>query len=313
MLGRGAGRVVDEPSGPLEEAQAWGLLRALAAAASEGHPVVEGEAVALGPGGELLRSTGQDGPVWICDAAGDWGARPVVDDQARMLFDLYMPLCVGQGAPTLVAAHLGQSLDGRVSTVTGASQFITGPEDVRHTHRLRALFDAVVVGVQTANIDDPRLTTRLVPGEQPVRVVLDPRGRLGHGCKLLTDGRARTIVFTGPGLAGKHPQLPRGVEVVEAELRDDAFILQGVLDGLAARGLSRVFVEGGGVTVSRFLDARLLDRLHITVAPKIIGSGVPALNLSPIETLADVLHTPARHFALGADQLFDCSLESRRR
>ena len=93
----------------------------------------------------------------------------------------------------MVVAHLGQSLDGRVATVTGSSRFVTGPEDVRHTHRLRALFDAVLVGARTACIDNPRLTTRLVPGRQPARVIVDPNGAARRGPRAVAR-RARTDV-----------------------------------------------------------------------------------------------------------------------
>jgi riboflavin biosynthesis pyrimidine reductase len=89
----------------------------------------------------------------------------------------------------------------------------------------------------------------------------------------------------------------------------EGFDPRAVLGALRERGLRRVLVEGGGITVSRFLAARVLDRLHVTVAPLLIGSGRAALSLPPIETLGEALRPPCRHFRLGDDILFDLELE----
>jgi riboflavin-specific deaminase-like protein len=296
------------PPPPLDEDGAWALLQALALSASQGAPTVSG-GVSLDERGQL-RAPGYGAHAVELRAEHEpcWEALGSVDESARALLDMYLPLCVGPGRDAFVVAHLGQSLDGRVATVTGASRFVTGPEDLRHTHRLRALFDAVVIGVQTANVDDPQLTTRLVPGRQPVRVVLDPRARLLGQLRVLCDGRAPTIVVTARGAWPEPRTLAPHVEVIEVEGDAQLLDLNDVLAALRARGLSRIFIEGGGVTVSRFLQAGLLHRLHLAIAPKIFGSGTPALQLAPIEHMSQVLTTRCRRFALGADMLFDCDL-----
>ena len=79
----------------------------------------------------------------------------------------------------VVVGQIGQSLDGRIATETGHSKYINGPAGLAHLHRLRALVDAVVIGVGTALADDPQLTVRRVAGPQPARIVIDPKGRLG--------------------------------------------------------------------------------------------------------------------------------------
>ena len=104
----------------------------------------------------------------------------------RQLLDLYLPLCIGQGAERLVLGHVGQSLDGQIATLAGASRYVTGPENIVHMHRLRSLMDAVVVGAGTVELDDPELTTRLVPGDHPTRVVIDPTLRLAHARKAVS-------------------------------------------------------------------------------------------------------------------------------
>jgi len=239
-----------------------------------------------------------------------WRAPFGVTGEAARLLDLCLPLCVGARARSLVVAHLGQSLDGRVAVPLGMPRLITGPEDVRHTHRLRALCDAVIVGATTVVVDDPRLTTRLVPGEHPVRVVLDPRGRLPEDRGLFTDGEAPSLVVVGRTHAARYAGMP-GVDVVPLPLEDGLLQVDAVLGALRERGLQRIFVEGGGVTVSRFLDAGVLDRLHVAVASRIVGTGAPALQLESA-LLTGGVASRARSYLLGADVLFDCDLRAGR-
>ena len=229
------------------------------------------------------------------------------DLEARRLIELYSPLCRDCPQP-FVVAHLGQSLDGRIATVDGSSQWVTGPEDVAHNHRMRALFDAVVVGAGTIHYDDPQLTVRLVPGPNPTRVVLDPRRRLRADHGVFTDGAAPTLVVCG------EPASRRGVRLGQAEVigvpsQDGALCCAAVLDALAARGLRRIFIEGGGITVSRFLAAGCLHRLQITIAPLIIGSGRPSISLPEIGRLSDGLRPTVRKFDLGRDVLFECRFD----
>src|SRR5215467_11039830 len=106
------------------------------------------------------------------------------------LSTLYGPLLTAPTAPDgcFVLGRIAQSVDGRIATASGASQWISGPQDVVHTHRLRALFDAVVVGAGTVRADDPQLTTREVEGPSPVRVVLDTERRLDERYRVFREG-----------------------------------------------------------------------------------------------------------------------------
>jgi diaminohydroxyphosphoribosylaminopyrimidine deaminase/5-amino-6-(5-phosphoribosylamino)uracil reductase len=231
--------------------------------------------------------------------------------EASALMELFAPLVTGPLAQELVIGHLGQSLDGRVATPTGVSQFITGREDLVHTHRLRALFDAVIVGVRTVEIDDPQLTTRLALGEHPTRVVLDPQGKLaGTSRRLFEEASVETLVFT---TQEARPSVTKRGAVTWLSAPADAgrFRLSAVLGCLRARGLGRLFVEGGGLTVSAFLAAGLLDRLHVSVAPLILGSGAPAFALPPIDRLEEALPLRCHHHMLGRDVLFDCELSKK--
>jgi riboflavin-specific deaminase-like protein len=245
-------------------------------------------------------------------AAADWLARRgddcVVTETApqavRPLLELYAPLC---SARAFTVAHLGQSLDGHIATASGDSYYVTGPDNVRHLHRLRALCSAVVVGAGTVARDDPQLTVRQVAGPNPVRVVLDPAGRLDARRRVFTDGAAPTLVVRAAGLAAPAPGT---AEVLEVPADGAGLRLDVLLVRLRERGLSTVFVEGGGATVSRFLEAGLLDRLQIAIAPLVTGRGRPGLTLPARERIAECLRPAHRVFTMGGDVLFDCDLRA---
>jgi riboflavin-specific deaminase-like protein len=170
--------------------------------------------------------------------------------------------------------------------------------------------DAVVVGAGTVAADNPRLTVRQVEGNNPVRVVLDPDGRLDRRSHIFTDGAARTIEVRRSDAQVSRDAPPAHPDVVRLSSDANGFEPGTILDTLRAQGLRRVLVEGGGVTVSRFLQAGSLDRLHVTVAPMLIGSGRPSLVLDPIVSLNDALRPTCRHFRLGDDMLFDLDLRA---
>jgi diaminohydroxyphosphoribosylaminopyrimidine deaminase / 5-amino-6-(5-phosphoribosylamino)uracil reductase len=223
--------------------------------------------------------------------------------------DLFGPLRAGGADGLVVVGQLGQSLDGRIATPNGHSHYINGLMGRTHLHRLRALVDAVVVGVGTAVADDPQLTVRLCAGPSPVRVVLDPRGRLSAGARLLVPDGTRRIVVTTPQAARR---LPADIEIIAIEAPDRHIAPSTILASLAACGLRHILIEGGADTVSRFLAAGCLDRLHVMVAPIILGAGRSGLVLEPLERVDQAMRPPVRAYPLGDDVLFDCDLSAQR-
>ncbi len=205
-----------------------------------------------------------------------------------------------------VVAQLGQSLDGRIATPTGESRWINKDAALDHLHRLRAAVDAVMVGIGTALADDPSLNVRRVPGRNPARVVLDPNGRLPVTAKCL-DGRdgARRIVIRKASAP-----VPAGVEeIILPAAASGKLDPPSVVAALAERGINRILLEGGAWTVSEFIAAGAIDRLHVLVAPLLLGSGKPGLSLPPIDKVDEAIRPPTDVYVLSdGDVLFDCNL-----
>ncbi len=209
-----------------------------------------------------------------------------------------------------VVAQLGQSLDGRIATLTGESKWINRDAALDHLHRLRAAVDAVVVGVGTVVADDPALNVRRVHGLHPARVVIDARCRAPASAKCLGDDGVRRIVVCGQGNVS---ELPAGVERLTVEGSEDGLAPRAIVAGLHALGLKRLLIEGGARTISAFIDAGMVDRLHVLVAPVILGSGKTGLSLAPIARLADALRPATTvHPLADGDVLFDCDLRRSR-
>jgi riboflavin-specific deaminase-like protein len=241
-----------------------------------------------------------------------WARLLAGDGQSAERSPLYGPFLAPPRAPDgcVVLARIAQSIDGRIATSNGASFWISGEADILHTHRLRALADAIVVGAGTVRADDPQLTTRACTGPSPVRVVIDTDRRLGPDYRVFCEGPPTIVLCatdapdTGPlGIAAQQrlPRAPAGGLDIDA-----------ALGFLATRGLRRIVVEGGGITVSRFLAAGGLDRLHVTVAPLLLGSGIPAFTLPEAARPQDGMRLRWALHRLGSDILLDIPLDRAR-
>lgn len=241
---------------------------------------------------------------WRAVLAARDGATP-----AGALAALFAPVLAPPAAPDgcRVVGRLAQTLDGRIATASGSSQWIGGPGDILHTHRLRALCHAVVVGAGTVRHDDPRLTTREVDGPDPVRVVIDTDRRLSPEFRVFREGPP-TLLACAEDVPGGNAH---GLAEVLHLPRDAAGGIAPavLLRALAGRGLTRIFVEGGGLTVSRFLAAGCLDRLHVTVAPVLLGSGIPAFTLPEVGRIADGLRFSWTVHEIAPDILLDIALD----
>lgn len=232
-----------------------------------------------------------------CPCCGDW------TEGERAALALYAPLARRDLGPVTVA-QIGQSLDGRVATVSGDARDVSGPDGLAHLHRMRALVDGVVIGVGTALHDKSRLTVRLCSGPNPARIVIDPKGRLPDDAPALRADGTRRFVVQAVDRAR-----PVGVEVIRLPLIDGTFRPRAIVQALHDAGLSTLLIEGGGITIANFLEAGLLTRMQVAVAPLLIGAGPASLTTAqPRLRLADCIRPDMRVFALGSDILFDCGL-----
>ena len=222
---------------------------------------------------------------------------------------IFEPLRNPTSDEMLVIGQIGQTMDGRIATVTGQSRYVNGKAGLRHLHQLRALVDAVVIGVGTALADNPQLTVREVKGQNPARVVIDPRARLPHEHFVWRDDGVKKIWIVAEGLTVRPP--PQ-VELMVLPTNNGAIDPILILKSLNKLALKRVLIEGGAETVSRFMTAKCLDRLHLIVAPIIMGSGRLSFNLPAIEHMDQALRLQIQTHQLDSDIVFDCDLHKQR-
>jgi diaminohydroxyphosphoribosylaminopyrimidine deaminase/5-amino-6-(5-phosphoribosylamino)uracil reductase len=186
-----------------------------------------------------------------------------------------------------VTIKAGMTLDGCIATATGHSKWITGEAARRDAHRLRARADAVMVGAGTALADDPQLTVRMVKGEDPLRVLLDSELRVPTTAAMMGQG---TLVFHGPEAPAERR---RAVAATGARVHavprgaGGGLDLGAVLGALAGQGVVSVLVEGGGRLHGALIAAGLADEACFYLAPKLVGRGMPVLDLPSVPTVGE--------------------------
>lgn len=204
----------------------------------------------------------------------------VLEKEAHELNEVFLKW-ITTGKP-FVALKTAMSLDGKIATAGGESQWITNEKSRYQGHRLRDIYDGILVGINTVLQDNPSLTTRLreYQGQNPVRIVLDSQARLPLDSKLATDGAARTIVaVSAQAPASRRAALEAaGLEVLVAGT--DKVDLVELMNQLGAMRITSILVEGGGRVNFSLLEAGLVDRVYAFVAPKLIGGSQA---LTPVE------------------------------
>src|ERR687893_248726 len=213
-----------------------------------------------------------------------------------------------------VTLSYAQTLDGRLATSTGGSQWISAPESLRFSHELRAKHDAIMVGSGTACKDDPRLTVRLVAGQNPLRVIVDSTLRIPLTAAILKEGAApgTVLAVTDRAPAAKRDEVRAlGATVLCLPTNTGGRVdLASLLTALHDRGVRSVLVEGGAGMITALLRARLVDRLVVCVAPKILGVGIEGVGDLGIRELAGALilaDTSVTH--CGVDLILDGRVE----
>lgn len=228
----------------------------------------------------------------------------VLEAECRALNETYIKHR-STGLP-YVTVKFAQTLDGRIATASGRSRWIASPESLKLAHKLRAQNDAILVGAGTVLKDNPELTTRLVKGRNPLRVVLDSNLKIPPETKVFKDQeKARTVVATTAWDAQKTLAERRalGIEVLIVPPDANGQVdLKELLKTLGERDISSVLVEGGAETITSFLRLGLADKVIAIIAPKIMGKGTDAVGELNITDMSQVLKmTFTRVYRSGAD------------
>ena len=257
-------------TGPCCEALINAGIKRVVAAMEDPNPKVSGN------GFRRLHEAGVEVIVGICEK------------EARRLNEHFL-LWVTQKRP-FVSLKFAETLDGKLATAARDSHYVTGQEAHVYSHYLRKTHDAILVGIGTVLDDDPELTTRLVEGRNPVRIVLDSRARIPLTSKVL-QGEAKTLLVTGPEAdAEKCNTLQRlnDVEVVALPCENGKISIPALLQVLYEHEITSVLVEGGSKVLGSFLDAGMADRVYAFIAPKLVGGkdALPSIGGKGIDVMS---------------------------
>jgi len=197
------------------------------------------------------------------------------EDEARQINEAYTKF-ITEGVP-FITIKFAMSLDGKIAARSGDSKWISGEQSRKHVHRLRYATDAVMVGINTVLVDDPRLTARCcgkggMLKKQPLRVIVDSRGRTPLSARVLSEPGQTVLVLGRPMEPAVRGSFERaGVELWEPPSADGWVDLARLMKVLGERGITSVLVEGGGVLIGSLFDMALVDKVVAFIAPIIIG------------------------------------------
>ncbi|MDI6731531.1 MAG: bifunctional diaminohydroxyphosphoribosylaminopyrimidine deaminase/5-amino-6-(5-phosphoribosylamino)uracil reductase RibD [Candidatus Margulisbacteria bacterium] len=196
----------------------------------------------------------------------------LLDKEARRLNEVFVKFITTRKPFVVLKSAL--TIDGKIATKTGASRWVAGPASLRFAHRLRNYYDAILVGVNTVLVDNPKLTTRLVKKiKNPIRIVLDSLARTPLHTNVMNTKEARTIIVVSPAAPREKAAAlrKRGAEILEIDSKKSKIDIRKLLHELGKRKITSLLVEGGGEVNASFLEAGAVDKAHFIIVPKIFG------------------------------------------
>jgi len=220
----------------------------------------------------------------------------VLEDECRQLNETFFHY-METGMPFITVKY-AQTLDGRIATSSGQSQWISSGTSLRFAHQFRAEHDAILVGCGTVIKDDPALTVRLVRGRNPLRIVVDSQLKIPLDARVLThQSQARTLIATT--VSGENARWNKisklGIDIVSVPPDNQGHVhLKKLFRMLSRRNISSVLVEGGAAILTSVLKQDLANRLVTIIAPKIIGKGIEAigeLNIKKLDSAKKLFFT----------------------
>ena len=241
-----------------------------------------------------------------CLQAGGVDVRTgILEDECRRLNEKFFHF-MEKGMP-FVTIKYAQTLDGRIATVTGNSQWISSPASLKFAHQLRAEHDAILVGRGTVQKDDPELTVRLVRGRNPLRIIVDSHLHISPNAKVLRKTSSTPTLIATVKKAGD-PRFKKftanGAEVLTVKADKNGHVdLKKLFGILAQKKISSVLVEGGSQIITSLLKHNLADRLVTVIAPKIMGKGIEAVGDLHIKNLTSVKILSIRKISKSGDDI----------
>jgi diaminohydroxyphosphoribosylaminopyrimidine deaminase/5-amino-6-(5-phosphoribosylamino)uracil reductase len=231
----------------------------------------------------------------------------ILEEECKKLNECYLKF-ITTGMPYILV-KIAQTLDGKIATITGDSQWITSASR-KFVHKLRDEYDAVLVGIGTIIADNPQLTVRLVKGRNPYRIILDSSLKIPIEANVLNDEtKNKTIIVTTENSNNSKIEkiISKGANVWKIESDNSGRIdIEKVFKKLGENNIISVLVEGGSRIFTSLLERKLFDKLIIAIAPKIIGKGLDAIGDLKIEKLNNALtFKDVKYKKIGDEILFE--------
>tara|TARA_B100000949_G_C14277963_1_gene450454 strand:- start:482 stop:1339 length:858 start_codon:yes stop_codon:yes gene_type:complete len=225
-----------------------------------------------------------------------------LDDTIQELFDIFLPIILNNNKEPYVIGHLAQSLDGFIATNSGESKYISCKQNIEHIHRIRAISDVILVGAKTILYDNPMLTTRLVKGNNPMRLILDPRDKISESKKIFKNPDKNSFKIISMNQKNKNEKNFRLPTV------KNNFKANNLLKLFKKLNKRIIFIEGGGYTISNFYENNLLDRFHLCLSPILIGQGKNSFLIKGKRFMRDFKNHKINYYEMGKDILCDIDL-----
>jgi len=246
--------------------------------------------------------------VQILDRSGIKTSVGVLEEDCRRLNEAYFKY-IRRGVP-FVTLKFAQTLDGRIATATGSSQWISSNASLKLAHRLRSIHDAILVGIGTLLKDNPKLTVRLANGKSPARIIADSKLRIPLNYKVLQEQHVAPTIIATTFRANEEKKVllkDMGIEVMEVAADDEGRIdLEDLLFKMGKREICSVLVEGGSGIITSMLSKSLADKIVVAVAPKILGKGIEAVGDLGISDIAySVKLSPVKVYKKGVDLIVE--------
>ena len=227
-----------------------------------------------------------------------------LNSDLKILMESYLQIIFNKSKYPYIFGHLAQTLDGYIATESGESRYISSIDNLEHLHMLRAISDVVLVGSNTVKFDNPKLTTRLVKGPNPMRVVIDKNDTIKNSCNLLKNKDRKGFKIVSDKLK------PNDENIFLLPLKKDEFRIVDIISLLKSLGNKIIFIEGGGNIISHFYRKKFLNRLHLCISPILIGRGINSFIIDKDVKINEAKIKKISYIKMGKDILCNIKLPS---